>query len=100
MAYMNDLNKSQLAAVFADLMRPLNQKIDRLTEEVIQLKKDKEGIKDEFLSTKEVQELLGISRGSVNNYVNEGKFIKYKVGKGKVVFKRIEVLKFIELTKK
>jgi excisionase family DNA binding protein len=99
MQYFNNLNKSQQTALFEQLLKPLYKKIDDLTQEVKILKKDQSGIKEEFMSTIEVGEFIDISRGTVNNFVKQGKLKKYKIGSGKVLFKRSEVEKYVELTK-
>lgn len=100
MSYINNLTKSQLAAELAFLLKPLQDQVAKLEGVIDAMKKENSGQKTEFLSTKEVQELLGVSRGTIYNYIKLGKLHQHNLSSGKVVFDREEVIKFIKLAKK
>lgn len=100
MSYINNLTKSQFAAELSFLLKPLQDQVAKLEGVIDAMKRERSGQQIEFLSTKEVQELLGVSRGTIYNYIKAGKLIQHNLSSGKVVFDREEVLRFIKLTKK
>ena len=56
-------------------------------------------VKPKFFTYETLGKELNLSRGTLNNYVKDGKLIKYKI-KGKVHFKTEDVEKLVEYSKK
>jgi excisionase family DNA binding protein len=100
MSYINNLTKSQLAAELSFLFKPLQDQVAKLEAVIETMKKERTGQKNEFLSIREVQELMGVSRGTIYNYIKAGKLNPHNLSIGKVVFDSEEVIRFIKLTKK
>lgn len=50
----------------------------------------------EFLSSREVEKMLGIGRDSLNRYCSDGKITYSKPNNGKRIFKRSVVERFLD----
>jgi|GEM_PF-1856181 len=100
MSHIDNLNKSQFTAFLNNAISPFMREIKELRSEVNDLKSQLSNRAKEFYSSKELELLLGVSRSTIHNWVTQGKLLKHPISTGKVLFKRSDVEKLINYSKK
>lgn len=100
MSHIDNMNKSQFTAFLNNAIAPFVHEIKALRAELKDLKEQVGNQPKELYSSKDLELLFGVSRGTIHNWVKQGKLVKHSLSSGKVLYKRSDIEKLINYSKK
>ncbi|WP_037361425.1 helix-turn-helix domain-containing protein [Asinibacterium sp. OR53] len=98
MSYIEGLQKNEFKAFLQECFATYLAETKALKDEIVSLKSLLKNQPKDFYQIADLMELFGVTRATIHNWVKEGKLLKHKLG-GKVLFKREDINKLIELSK-